>query len=205
MELECTLCQTDGMSEYIARIRIALKDIEPEIWRRAEVPLDLSLKGLHDLIQAAMAWQDYHLFEFAIDEKVYGLPDPELDHGHKILQAKLARLETFVAQGVETSDYVYDMGDNWQHTITVEAVEPADATQNYPRFVDGARRAPPEDVGGVPGYYEFIDAVSKPRHSEHKRMLEWYGGSHDPNDIDALKLRLRLGTIAKRRHAGKLA
>ena len=193
------------MSDPIARIRIALNDIEPEIWRRVAVSLDLNLKDLHDVIQAVMGWQDYHLFEFAIGEKVYGLPDPEWDYGRKIFNAKLAKLETFVALGVDAFGYVYDMGDNWQHTVTVESVEPADTAQKYPLFIDGARRAPPEDVGGVPGYYEFIEAVSKPRHREHKRMLEWYGRPYDPNDIDLIITRLRLGDIAKRRHAGKLA
>jgi hypothetical protein len=191
------------MSEHIARIRIGLHDIEPEIWRRVEVPLDLSLKGMHDVIQAVMGWQDCHLFEFTIGEKAYGLPDPEWDHGRKILQAKLAKLETFIAQGVRTFDYVYDMGDNWQHAITVETVAPADASQKYPCFIDGARHAPPEDVGGIPGYYEFLEAVSKPRHREHKRMLKWYGGPYDPDDIDAHSLRLRLAAIVKQRHAAK--
>ena len=193
------------MSEPIAHIHIALNDIEPEIWRRVAVPLDLSLKGLHDIIQAVMGWQDYHLFEFTIGERVYGLTDPGWDYGRKIFKAKLAKLATFVAQGVDAFGYVYDMGDNWQHTVTVEAVEPGDAAQKYPLFIDGARRAPPEDVGGLPGYYEFIEAVSKPRHREHGRMLEWYGRPYDPNDIDLLAIRLRLGDIAKRRHAGKLA
>jgi hypothetical protein len=193
------------MSESVVRIRIALNDIEPQIWRRVAVPLDLSLKGLHDVIQAVLAWQDYHLFEFRIGEKVYGLPDPEWDYSRKVHKAKLAKLATFVAQGVSAFDYVYDMGDNWEHTVTVEVVEPADAAQKYPCFIDGARRAPPEDVGGVPGYYEFIDAISKPRHREHKQMLEWYGRDYDPDDIDSLMIRLRLGDIAKRRHAGKLA
>lgn len=193
------------MSERVARIRISLCDIEPEIWRRVEVPLDFSLKGLHDVIQAAMAWQDYHLFEFTAGEKVYGLPDPEWDHGRKILKAKLTKLASVLDQGADSFEYVYDMGDNWLHTIAVEAVEPGDASQKYPRFVDGARRAPPEDVGGVPGYYEFIEAISKPRHREHKRLLEWYGGPYDPDDIGALAIRLRIGDIAKRRHAGKVA
>jgi hypothetical protein len=97
------------------------------------------------------------------------------------------------------------MGDDWRHTITIEAIETADPSQKYPRFVDGARRGPPEDVGGIPGYYEFLNAMAKPRHREHRRMIEWYGGRYDPDDIDALHLRLRLGVIAKRRHAGKAA
>lgn len=193
------------MSESVARIRITLNDIAPEIWRRVEVPLELSLQGLHDVIQAVMAWQDYHLFAFTIGEKVYGLPDPEWDYGRKIHKAKLAKLATFIAQGVDTFDYVYDMGDNWEHSITIEAVEPADSAQEYPRFIDGARRAPPEDVGGLPGYYEFMDAITKPRHREHKRMLEWYGGPYDPAVFETRALQLRLSEIAKRWRAGKVS
>jgi hypothetical protein len=193
------------MSERIARIRIALDDIEPEIWRRVDVPLELNLRSLHDVIQAAMGWQDYHVFEFAIADKAYGVPDPDWDFGRKVLQAKLAKLETFVAQGVQEIAYVYDMGDNWRHTITIEAIETGNPGKKYPRFVDGARRGPPEDVGSIPGYYKFLDIMAKPRHREHRRMIEWYGGPYDPDDIDAFHLRLRLGAIAKRRHAGKTA
>jgi hypothetical protein len=60
--------------------------------------------------------------------------------GRKVLQAKLAKLETFIAQGVKEIAYVYDMGDDWRHTIAIEAIETADPGQKYSRFVDGARR-----------------------------------------------------------------
>ena len=65
--------------EPIARVRVSLKEVEPEIWRRMDVPLGLSLQGLHDVIQAAVGWEHYHLFEFRIGGKLYGLPEPEED------------------------------------------------------------------------------------------------------------------------------
>jgi len=49
--------------------------------------------------------------------------------------------------------------------------------------------APPEDVGSVAGYYEFLEAVTTPRHRERKWMLEWYGRPYDPDEIDALIIR----------------
>lgn len=64
------------MSEIIARLHIALADTDPLIWRRVEVPLDASLKMLHDVIQSAMGWLDYHLWEFEAGDRRYGLPDP---------------------------------------------------------------------------------------------------------------------------------
>lgn len=192
-------------SEQIAHIRISLKDIEPEIWRLVEVPLGMHLKGLHDIIQAVMGWRDYHLFEFRIGEKCYGIPNPDWDLDRKVLQAKGVRLAALVSQGVERFDYVYDFGDNWEHAIGIESVAEADPALKYPRFVAGARRGPPEDVGGPPGFFDFLEAVANPHHSEHLQMITWYGGPYDPDDLDLFKLRLRLGMIAKRRHAGKLA
>ncbi|MBM3539656.1 MAG: plasmid pRiA4b ORF-3 family protein [Alphaproteobacteria bacterium] len=189
--------------EQIARIRISLNHIAPEIWRRVEVPLGTHLKGLHDVIQAAMGWQDYHLFEFRIAEKRYGIPEGKWDR--EILQAKSIKLAVLVSKGVNRFDYVYDFGDDWEHTIAIESVVDADPALKYPRFVAGARRAPPEDVGGPPGFFDFLEAMVNPKHSEHRHLVEWYGKPYDPDDLDLLNLRLRLGALAKRRHAGKLA
>lgn len=197
-------------TDRIARIRIALQDIEPEIWPRVEVPLDINLKSLHDVIQAAMGWDDEHLFEFHVADKVYGFSDPEwgtgaLGFGPKVLQARLAKLEAVVAQRIDAFAYVYDMGDDWEHVVEIEAIAQAEADVKYPRFIDGARRCPPEDIGGASGYYNFLKAISNRRHREHRNMLEWYGGPYDPNEIDVLTAKLRLGAIAKRRHAGKIS
>ena len=153
-----------------------------------------------------MGWQDSHLFEFRIEKKLYGIPAPDWeDLGRKVLQAKTLKLEALVAKDVDRFEYTYDFGDNWQHTIAIEDIVEGDPALKYPHFVAGERRGPPEDVGSVPGYYEFLEAVTDKRHREHKRMLTWYGGPYDPDDIDLFPLRLRLGDIARRRHAGKAA
>lgn len=188
--------------EKIARIRISLRHIEPAIWRRVEVPLGMSLKGLHDVIQAVMGWQDYHLYEFRIGERFYGIPDPPEDYGRRIRHARLAKLEAIVARGVTRFAYVYDFGDDWEHEVEIEAAAPAESGVKYPRFLAGARRAPPEDVGGPPGFEHFVAAMANPRHREHREMMDWYGRRFDPGEIDLFELRLRLGAIAKRRHAG---
>ena len=192
-------------SEQIARIRISLKDIEPEIWRLVEVPLGMHLKGLHDVIQAVMGWRDCHLFEFRIGEKRYGIPDADLDLDRKVLQAKAVRLAAFVSRGIERFDYIYDFGDNWEHAVVIETIADANPALKYPCFVAGARRGAPEDVGGPPGFFDFLEAVANPHHSEHQRLIEWYGGPYDPDDLDRRALRLRLGAIAKRYRAGKAA
>jgi hypothetical protein len=192
--------------EQTARLRITLEDIEPEIWRSVEVPLDMPLKSLHDVIQAAFGWQDYHLYEFQIGEKYYGIPDPDgPPWAPRIMNAKTTKLQTVVARGIEAFTYTYDFGDDWRHRVVVEAIGTAEPNTTYPRLLDGKRRGPPEDVGGVPGYFDFLDAVTTPGDPNGQSLLTWYGGPYDPDDIDTLTIRLRLGTIVKRRRAGKAA
>ena len=51
----------------------------------------------------------------------------------------------------------------------------------------GAQACPPEDVGGIPGFYEFLEAIKDPKHPEHKSYMEWLGGKYDPNKFNAKK------------------
>jgi hypothetical protein len=189
--------------EEIVRLRISLDGIEPEIWRRAEVPSALTLKAVHDVIQAVMAWEDYHLFEFRIDEKRYGIPDPDWDIGLETANAKNIKLKAVVDRGIDTFFYTYDFGDSWDHIIEIEDVFDAEPNLSYPRFIDGERRAPPEDVGGIPGFFDFLDVMEKGKGPRYREVVEWYGKPFDPNEFDLLPIRLRLGTIIKRRRAGK--
>src|SRR5258708_36546276 len=73
-----------------------------------------------------------------------------------------------------------------------------DPTLYYPRFIDGSRRAPPEDVGGIPGFEEFLDAMTKPRHPEHQRLTKWYGGSFHPHDLNLPVIRGRISKLPRR-------
>lgn len=190
-------------NERIARIHIKLDHIKPVIWRRVEVPITTSLKGLHDVIQAVMLFEDYHLFEFNAGGRRYAVPDPEWDLGRETYAARNVRIGALVERGIETLDYTYDFGDDWRHSITVEAVTDADPAIEYPRFVDGDRRAPPEDVGGLSGFEEFLDAMTKPRHKQYRQVVDWYGGRFEPEDISVAKINERLAKLARRRTLGK--
>jgi Plasmid pRiA4b ORF-3-like protein len=192
-----------NFADRIARTRIELNGIEPIIWRRVQVPLTTSLKGLHDVIQAVMPFENYHLFRFDVGDKRFGIPNPEWDHVHETLDAKNIKLGALVERGVSTFSYTYDFGDDWRHSVTIESVNAADSTLDYPRFIDGSGRAPPEDVGGIPGFEEFLDAMTKPRHPEHQRLTKWYGGPFDPDDLNLPLISERIGKLARRRALGK--
>jgi hypothetical protein len=125
-------------------LHIALADTDPLIWRRIEVPVDATLKMIHDCIQGAMGWLDYHLWEFEADGRRYGAPDPDWPE-NDLLSAKNMKLGTLLGRGARQIEYIYDMGDNWHHVIIVEEIGEGCEGVKYPRYVAGARRAPPED------------------------------------------------------------
>lgn len=193
------------MTEQIARTRIMLDDIEPAIWRRIELPLTNSLKTLHLAIQATMLFENYHLFRFDVGEASYGIPFEDDYMDPPTRDAGNIRLAKLVERGITDFIYTYDFGDDWRHSVVIEAVLPADPSADYPRFVDGERRAPPEDVGGPSGFEQFLDAMAKPRHPEYKTLRQWYGRPFDPNDISLDEVRVRMAALAKRRASGKAA
>ena len=61
----------------VARIKVTLSDVEPQVLRRFDVPLKIKLNRLHDVIQAAMGWTDSHLYEFRAGGSGWGVPDRE--------------------------------------------------------------------------------------------------------------------------------
>jgi hypothetical protein len=187
----------------ILRIRIVLEDIEPPVWRRVLVPADMNLARLHDVIQAAMGWEDYHLHLFHVGDHRYGVPDPTFeDPEFKVYRDANIKLEDLVRRGIDRFTYTYDFGDNWIHDVIIEKSVAADPDVLYPAYVDGERQCPPEDVGGFPGYYEFLDAISDPTHEEHEHLLEWVGESFDPEEFDVYRIQLGMENIARARRPG---
>ena len=127
----------DSINE-IATVRIELKDSDPLIWRQVEVPTSITLKTLHAVIQVAIGWFDYHLWEFTIAKRRYGPPmdedwgtEPRVDAGKVRLREVLQPRKTKI-------DYIYDFGDNWEHWLTVTDVRAGDPSLSYPRYASAA-------------------------------------------------------------------
>jgi hypothetical protein len=86
---------------------------------------------------------------------------------------------------LKASYYEYDLGDGWQYQVDVQMVMIADEDRNsWPMCLAGANACPPEDVGGLGGYEEFLEAVRDPSHEEHDAMRRWCGGPFDPMGFD---------------------
>lgn len=178
---------------------------EHDVWRKVVVPWQITFASLHQVLQAAFGWQDYHLHEFYVygaekfeDDSLFNHPGYHKE-GYKPLvnlvsnEEALAYAGDFVPvkleAGIKLSEYlpakikyIYDFGDNWQHYLEVERVID-DYDKNYPMCLAGAGNTPPEDVGGEHGYEEFLGIIADERHPEYERMLAW-GASQGYKDFD---------------------
>jgi hypothetical protein len=184
------------MKDSIVRICVTLLDVDPAIWRRIEVPANFTLEGLHDVLQAIMGWANYHLHHFEIGGHMYGEPTPE---DRDMLDGRKLKLSALAIDGERAFEYVYDYGDNWRCVVVLEAIAPVSPGVVYPRLAEGARRGPPEDVGGPWGYIEFLEAIVDPKHKRHKELTQWSGGDFDPDRLDIDDINRALALLAPRK------
>jgi hypothetical protein len=162
-----------------------------------QVPTDIRLDRLHLTIQAAMGWTNSHLYMFKAGGTTWGMPDPDFG-GDDRPANKTTLAELIEETGAGTINYLYDFGDSWDHKISIGKIRDPIAGELYPCLTDIAGRCPPEDVGGLPGYEEFLLAIVDPKHPEHADLKRWYGGDFDPNMPNSGELRLNVLKLAKR-------
>lgn len=168
---------------------IELKGIEPRIWRKIQVDANITLDELHHVIQIAMGWTNSHLYSFTIGNEEFSLREYELDTEYQ--NSKRHRLVEF---SEEEFMYLYDFGDYWEHQIQIvqklKGREPDKAL-----CIDGRGKCPPEDVGGIPGYIEFMEAMGKEDHPERDSYIEWYGSVFDSRDFEIHRVNYLLSLI----------
>ena len=156
-------------------LKLWLRELDPLIWRRIEVPSVITLPKLHRVIQIVMGWEDYHLHQFQVGRQRYDIPDPEDLYGSKAMDERRVKLNKVVKDVGTAFGYLYDFGDGWAHDLRLEAIKLAESDIFYPRCLEGARSGPPEDVGGPYSYGEYLHAIALPKHKRHQELLEWRG------------------------------
>ncbi len=151
------------------RVRLALEDSSPVIWRRLDVPSDLTLDQLHRAIQAAFGWEDQHLHRFALGGDAFDrgaeffLCPFEVEDGDEEGTPEWeVRLDEVLGETGDALSYCYDYGDSWDLEIVLEEVRPA--TDGRVSCVAGDRAAPPEDCGGLRTAVELAEVLFDPAH-----------------------------------------
>ncbi len=187
--LEPTSPLVDGVS--IVRIKVSLKGVKPQVWRRIEVWDDCTLGDMHNAINAAMGWQNSHLHRFEVGHRTIGIPNDFGFPGEEDEDEEDVYLYDLLDDGITQLDYLYDFGDGWEHRIVIGSVEEPLDDVFYPRCTAGANACPPEDVGGPTGYAQFVEAT-RPGANDPEGYRRWYGGPFDPSafDIDEANRRI---------------
>jgi hypothetical protein len=175
-------------SDLLFQFKITLLDIKPAIWRRIQVH-DCTLADLHEYIQAAFGWENYHLHQFEINGVQYSQPLPDGDgldmDFEDEAQVVLSKLLPKSAKRTRWM-YEYDFGDGWRHEVLFEGFPPIDPKVAYPLCVEGERACPPEDCGGPWGYADYLAAIADSKNEQHEDMVEWRG-PFDSEAFDAKK------------------
>ena len=183
----------------IYQIKVTLLGTDPSIWRRLLVPADLTLEQLHDILQLTMGWEDCHMHEFRIGQQRFGKPDPmEQAFGRpRTASERTARLFSVLGRVGAKAVYTYDFGDRWEHQVAVEKRLAPEPGRAYPACLAGERHGPPEDCGGLPGFYNLLEAISDLQHEQHKELLDWLGDGFDPEAFSVEEVNRRLTPLQR--------
>jgi len=168
--------------KLVYQFKISLYQIEPRIWRRIQVPAKYSFWDLHVAIQDAMGWLDYHLHAFRFRPKhkrksiEIGIPGDDFYDDIEVIPGWEVPIIDHFTEPVQLIEYEYDFGDSWYHEILFEGILLKTKGEKYPKCLDGERACPPEDCGGVDGYYRLIKILQDPHHDEYEEYVEWLKG-----------------------------
>ncbi len=188
------------VSQTIFQIKITLKETKPPIWRRIQVKSNTRMDDFHLILQEVMGWHNGHLHQFIVGKRPFqqfiGMQDEDaFGETFDVTDETRVKLSDIVTAEKFKFTYEYDFGDGWEHELLVEKILLVDPKVRYPLCLSGKLHCPPEDVGGVWGYYDFLNAIKDETHLEHEDQLEWVGGDFDPAHFDVDEVNQRLSTV----------
>jgi len=184
----------NNLPSYL-EFEVSLRGIKPRLWRRFQIADDATFGDLHRAIRDSFGWHGGHLWEFmnnsheafaafAHEFQDVGFDEPPPDAEEVKLLGYFPRARSCV--------YYYDFGDSWMHSVRLRD-RVTSSEQFHRRLLAGRRACPPEDCGGVGGYYRFVSIVETgvdPWEEDVTELLEWLG-EWDPSEFD-LKLQKRI-------------
>lgn len=182
------------MSKSILQLKIKLRGSQkPPIWRQVQVPANLDFQQLHAILQGAMGWTNSHLHVFTDRQRSFSIGMPD-DFGMDDIQdGRKEKVQNYLSAKGDALIYEYDFGDCWEHDIEVQEVLEAAPGETYPKLLKGKGACPPEDCGGIWGYYHLVEAINNPKHEDHEDMVDWAGADEwDVNEFDEAHARERM-------------
>jgi len=190
------------VTTQIYQLKVLLEGTKPAVYRTIEISENATFFDLHMVIQIAFDWYDAHLHEFRKENLLISNPEFYDDVMYEFEDEKLVdenemQISEILQSPKDKIKYLYDFGDSWEHSVTLEKITDAKEGVVYPRCIRGKRCAPPEDVGGVWGFEEFKEIMSDPHNEEYESHKEWYGGNFDPDFVDFANINEQLQGYVK--------
>lgn len=174
----------------IFTINVSLDKAPFEISRQLEVPSNIRLTTLADMLIYAMGWDGSHLNQFKAKGEFYEETDAEADafyeeSGMRKNGQYEYSLRDLLSRKGNSIKWEYDFGDSWEHTVTLEKRRKKRADEEYKvRLLKAKGACPPEDCGGVPGYCHLLDVLANPKSPEYLMMKNWVDDDFDPKKFD---------------------
>jgi len=180
----------------VYQIKVTLRYARPPIWRRFLVASTVTLRELHVILQIVMGWDNSHLHDFTLGHDRYGELNEEFFDEMK--DESRFRLDQLLKSEKSKLVYNYDYGDGWEHDVLLEKILPFRHDMMLPHCIKGKRACPPEDIGGIPGYVMFLEAIDDPSHPEYEDMIDWIGEGFDAEHLDIDEINTMLQRYTKR-------
>ena len=184
------------MTKKFYRIQIALRKSKPKIWRRVIIRSDLLLSDFHKIIQTTMGWTNSHLHQFIKNRTFYMeriLDDEYWEEMYNVDYSKM-KISDLLKKEKDRIIYEYDFGDGWEHDIILEKIENNGVNKIIPICLTGRNNCPPEDCGGIRGYYGMLEILKDSAHEEYEEYIVWLDGEFDPKYFDKNEINDKLKT-----------
>ncbi|WP_285243587.1 plasmid pRiA4b ORF-3 family protein [Pseudarthrobacter sp. fls2-241-R2A-127] len=184
----------EGPGSMLLQVKVWIVGSEPLIWRLLEIDPSLTLDRVHEVIQTTVGWRDSHLHSFTdtdpyvrlravnghVREPRRWVPLDLLEDNDDDLPETDWNLGQVLTPESGPLFYEYDFGDGWIHRLELTGTLPMPPNAPRARLVDGARRAPLEDSGGIYGYHDLLDALADPGHEKHNDLQAWIAWTAGP-------------------------
>lgn len=161
----------------VLQLKISLKGAKPSIYRTIYISNSSNFIELHAAIQEAMGWEGYHLFAFRKGRDIeisYQYSKTGKGEYVSFGFSLKTKISAFLQKPKDRILYEYDFGDGWEHEILVQKVFDEIELEQIPYCIKGKGKCPPEDCGGIWGYYNLVEIAKNPRSKEYKEYKNYY-------------------------------
>ncbi|MBQ6415298.1 MAG: plasmid pRiA4b ORF-3 family protein [Butyrivibrio sp.] len=184
------------------QLKVTIKKSKPPIWRRCIVPGEISFSQLTHILRKVIGWSGYHLSEYSFNglkiKLVENASEDDWMWDYEVLDSSEYLIDDFFS-AAKSFSYVYDFGDWWDHEVKIEKII-EDHENNYPIVTKYKGITPPEDCGGIYGYYQMMDTLSDSKNPEYEEMKEWYGDDSEYEyNLEAVNNRLSAMTVTNKK------